>query len=265
MVTDMRKILFILCLCLLLVGCSAEKPTPTTESATVPVTTAAPETEAPTTAPTTVPTEPPVVLHSGLREDGSFDSGTWFIGDSMTCILITDYLMPNNLIGEANYTGKYGTQITAFADTKMEYKSYNPCVFNPEFENMTYNDVGRQLGEQVTAIYLMWGTNFTWNAYADMYIGLVDYLLSICPNATVHLQLIPWGAPRVIEFETVNGWIQEAYEHYQQLGEPRVMLIDTYTAVERNTDSGGIHLNYEGNDRWYKAIVAHAEEHNLAQ
>jgi len=252
-----------LVLCLLLTGCGVEEPEPTA-TVPVPVTTAPPQTEAPTTAHT-VPTEPPLVRHSGLKEDGSFDEGTWFIGDSMTCILITDYLMPNNLIGEANYTGKYGTQITAFADTEMSYTSYNPCVFNPEFEGMTYKAVGDLIGQEVTAIYLMWGTNYTWNAYADMYIGLVDHLLKICPNATVHLQLIPWGSPSVIRFEEVNGWIQQAIDHYQQLGEERVMLIDTFTAIGRNTDSGNIHLNYEGNECWYEAIVAHAEEHNLAQ
>ena len=69
----------------------------------------------------------------------------------------------------------------------------------------------------------------------------------------------------MIRFETVNGWIREAYDHYQQLGEPRVMLIDTYTAIGRNHDSGNIHLNYAGNELWYQAIVAHAEEFDLAQ
>ena len=263
----MKKWICLLLGLLLIFGCTGcggteAEPTalPTTQAPTVPAT------EPPTTAaPTTEPTEPPLVLHSGLREDGSFDDGTWFIGDSMTCILITDYLQPNELIGDAHYTGKYGTQITAFDNTEMSYTSYNRCVFNPEYEGMTYAAVGDLLGEQATAIYLMWGTNFTWNAYADMYIGLVDHLLETCPNATIHLQLIPWGYPEVVRFETVNGWIQEAYDHYQQVGESRVMLIDTYTAIGRNHDEGGIHLNYDGNECWYQAIVAHAEENNLAQ
>ena len=172
--------------------------------------------------------------------------------------------MPNGLIGDANYTGKYGTQITAFADTAMSSNSYNPCVFSPEFEGMTYKEVGDLIGEEVTAIYLMWGTNYTWNAYADMYIGLVDHLLKTCPNATIHLQLIPRGYK--IRYETVNEWIREAYQHYVDAGEGRVFLIDTFTAIgEKNHDEGGIHLNYQGNENWYNAIVAHAEEHNLAQ
>lgn len=265
----MKKWICLLLSLVLMLGCTgcgaaeAETTPPTTQAPTVH-TTEPPATAALTTVPTE-PTEPPLVLHSGLKEDGSFDAGTWFIGDSMTCILITDYLQPNALIGEAHYTGKYGTQITAFYDTEMSYTSYNRCVFNPEYEGMTYAAVGDQLGGQATAIYLMWGTNYTWNAYADMYIALVDHLLETCPNATVHLQLIPWGYPELVRYETVNGWIREAYDHYQQIGESRVMLIDTYTAIGRNHDEGGIHLNYDGNECWYQAIVAHAEENHLAQ
>lgn len=262
-IKGMKKgFLLLLMLCLVLCGCGGEEPAPTTQApTTIPTTEAVTE---PVTEATTIPTDPPVVYHSGLRADGSFDEGTWFIGDSMTCILITDYLMPNNLIGDANYTAKYGSQITAFADVAMRTGSYNPCVFNPEFEGMTYKEVGDRIGEEVTAIYLMWGTNFTWNAYADMYIGLVDHLLKICPNATIHLQLIPRGYK--IRYETVNEWIQEAYQHYVDQGEGRVFLIDTFTAIgEKNHDEGGIHLNYQGNENWYNAILAHAEEHNLVQ
>ena len=267
----MKKLICLLLGILLIFGntaCGNAEAEPTALPATAPAANAA--TEIPVTVETeppatTVPTEPPLVLHSGLREDGSFDEGTWFIGDSMTCILVTDYLQPNARIGDANYTGKYGTQITAFYDTEMSYTSYGRCIFNPEYEGMTYAEVGDQLGEQVTAIYLMWGTNFTWNAYADMYIDLVDHLLETCPNATVHMQLIPWGYPELVHYETVNEWIQEAYNHYQQAGEPRVMLIDTFTAIGRNHDEGGIHLNYDGNECWYNAIVAHAKEHNLEQ
>ena len=218
------------------------------------------------TEPIIESTEPSVVLHSGLREDGSFDEGTWFIGDSMTCILITDYLQPNEFIGEAAYTGKFGAHITAFFDdTVMSATSYNKCVFRPEHEGLGYDDVAKLLGEQATAIYMMWGTNYTWNAYADAYIEIVDFLLETCPNATVHLQLIPWGYEELVEFETVNEWIREAYAHYQEMGEERVLLIDTFTAIGKNHDSGFIHLNYAGNENWYNAIVEHAKSNDLSQ
>ena len=265
-----RKILALVLAALLafaMAACASapEETVPTTAApeTTVPVTTEA-ATE-PTVEETTEPTEPPLVLHSGLREDGSFDEGTLFIGDSMTCILVENYLKPNGLLGDANYTGKYGAHITAFFDdTVMSYTSYNHCAFRPEHEGMGYDEVAAQLGEDATAIYMMWGTNFTWNAYADAYIEVTDYLLEVCPNATVHLQLIPYGAPDLIFCDTVNGWIREAYAHYQQIGQERVMLIDTYTAIGKNTDEGHIHLSAQGNENWYNAIVDHAKENNLS-
>lgn len=256
--------LLILLATLGLAACGQAEPAPSVQ--TVPPTTQMP-TEPATEAPTTIPTEPSQVFHSGLKEDGSFDEGTWFIGDSMTHILVTDYLKPNNLIGEANYTAKYGSQITAFfGDVTMEYNAYNKCAFNPEFEGMEYNEVAQLLGEKATAIYIMWGTNFTWNAYADMYIELADYLLETCPNATIHLQLIPWaGNNELVRYELVNEWIREAYDHFQETGEQRVFLIDTYEAIGKNTDEGYIHLNNTGNENWYNAILEHAKVNQLSQ
>ncbi len=259
-----RSICLLLGLVMLtLTACGQESQPPETTLPTVPATVA---TEAPTTEAATIPTEPPVVRHSGLREDGTFDEGTWFIGDSMTSILVRDYLIPKGLYGDAYCTGKFGAHITAFfGTTVMSSMSSNKCVFRPEHEGMGYADVARDLGEQATAIYMMWGTNYTWNAYADAYIEICDFLLETCPNATIHLELIPWGYEKIVEYEIVNGWIREAYDHYQQLGEERVMLIDTFTAIGKNPDSGFIHLNEQGNENWYNAIVAHAEEHGLVQ
>lgn len=276
------RIILLLTAVLVLAACSSSRTaTEPTEQETETVETLPPEQPTEEVLPTQQPTEEapeadeqeavppaelPEVQHSGLREDGSFDEGTWFIGDSMTCILVNDYLTPNNLIGDANYTGKYGAQITAFFDdTVMSYNSYNRCVFRPEHELMGYDDVAEALGEKATAIYMMWGTNYTWNAYAEGYIQLTDYLLETCPNATVHLQLIPWGVEGLVRYDTVNEWVKEAYAHYQEIGEERVFLIDTYTAIGKNTDSGCIHLDYQGNENWYNAIVAHAEENGLVQ
>ena len=262
-----------LLMALSLFGCVKEVPeetVPTTEAATAPTTEYTEEvTTEPSTEPVTEPvptTEPVVRQHSGLREDGTFDEGTWFIGDSMTCILVNQYLTPKGLIGDAYYTAKYGEHITAFfGDTVMDpYFDYR-IAFRPEHEMMHYYEVAEDLGEQVTAVYMMWGTNFTWNAYADAYIEIVDYLLVTCPNATIHLQLIPWGYDKYVKYETVNGWINEAYAHYQEIGEERVFLIDTFTAIGRNHDSGFIHLSEQGNENWYNAIVEHARVNDLAQ
>lgn len=264
-----RLVILFLCfvMVLSLLGCAAGKAAetePSTEATSEPAT--EPATES-TTEPSTMPTEPPPPpQHSGLREDGSFDEGTWFIGDSMTCILINDYLRPNNLLGDANYTGKYGAHITAFfGETVMDPSFGYKCVFREEHTGMHYYEVAEALGEQATAIYMMWGTNYTWNAYEDAYIEIVDYLLETCPNATIHLQLIPWGYEKYVMYDIVNEWIWQAYAHYQREGEERVFLIDTYHAIGKNTDEGFIHLNDQGNENWYNAIVDHARRNELVQ
>ena len=250
----MKRFISIFIVMLLLYGCGkAERAEQTQETTCNAVATGT------MTVTEPMPTEAPLILHSGLRQDGTFTEGTLFIGDSMTCILVENYLKPAGLLGDANYTAKYGAQITAYFDgTVMTHKGYNDCAFRSEHENCTYEEVARQLGEKATAIYIMFGTNYTWDAYADAYIQLVDFLLETCPNATVHLQLIPDGNPYFVREDIVNPWIQEAYEHYAQLGQPRVMLIDTCTAIGLNVDNGGTHLDDKGNELWYKAICDHA-------
>lgn len=272
----MKKILCLLLSLILvmsLLGCAREVPAetePTTEPTTAPTT--APTTEAtestsePTTEATEPPTEPKALQHSGLREDGSFDEGTWFIGDSMTCILVKNYLEPHGLIGDAYYSAKYGEHITAFfGDRVMDpYYGYK-IAYRPEHEGLHYYEIAEDLGERATAIYMMFGTNFTWDCYADGYIEIVDFLLVTCPNATIHLQLIPQGYEKYVKYDTVNEWIWEAYAHYQDLGEERVFLIDTFHAIGENHDSGHIHLNEQGNENWYNAIVEHAQANGLVQ
>lgn len=251
----------------ILLLCACGQPAAQEESATTAETTftiAETTFTAAAATQTTQPTEPALVLHSGLREDGSFTEGTLFVGDSMTCILVEDYLTPKGLIGDAYYTAKYGARLLAYFDgTVMSYKSYNHCAFRPEHENCTYQEVAGLLGEKLTAIYIMFGTNCNGTEYADAYIELVDYLLETCPNATIHLQLIPDGNPYLVRDDMINPWIREAYGHYVQLGQPRVMLIDTHTAIGLNVDQGGTHLDETGNENWYNAIRAHAEANGL--
>ena len=255
-----KTICVILCL-LLLTACG--RSTPEEAPAPEPV----PRITENTQIPETEPTEPAFSLHSGLREDGTFNEGTLFIGDSMTCILVQDYLTPMGLIGDAYYMGKYGAQITSFfggvtMDTNV---TVGKCAYRPEHEGMTYEEIAVDLGDRVTAIYMMFGTNYTYNAYADMYIELVDFLLETCPDATVYLQLIPHGNEEIVRYETVNGWIREAYGHYVDQGQIRVQLIDTFTAIGVNHDEGWIHLNSTGNENWYNAIVDFAAKNGIPE
>ena len=267
----MRKFLFLLLVPVLLAGCMARWPEPTeatTETTAAPTveTTTVATTIAATEPATVATTEPGPVYHSGLKADGSFDEGTWFIGDSMTCILVENYLTPMGLIGEANYAGKYGAHVTAFFDgTRMSHYSYNHCAFRPEHEEMTYEAVGAALGEKATAIYIMFGTNYFEYQFSESYSRILDYLLETCPNATIHMQLIPWGHESTVKYEEVNGLLRAIYERYREQGVERLMLIDTFTAIGRNPDEGLIHLAPQGNENWYKAICDHAREQGLSQ
>ena len=259
----MGKRFFFLLLALLLClnGCSAAPEDPSATQ-TTPETTAPPATEAtrPPTAETAAqPTLPPLTLHSGLREDGSFTEGTLFIGDSLTYAFVGNYLEGQGLLGDARYTAQCGSQITAFFDGTIV--SHGASRYNPEFSGMEFSEAAASMGENATAIYIMWGTNYTPGATAQDYVDIVDFLLENCPNATIHLQTVPFG--EIIAFQTVNERILAAYAHYQETGEDRVFLIDTYTTIGRHTVDG-VHLDDTGYGNWYRAIVDHAAANDLS-
>ena len=260
---------------LICAGCGEKsQPVPTqvpttedwTEAATL-IQETSPSTEAttePSTGPTsaTLPTEPQPMLHSGLREDGTFSAGTLFIGDSLTYNFTGSYLPENGLLGDAKITAQCGSKTTAFFDGTLLVK--NPValtLYSPEFEGLGFDEAAASMGEDAEAIYMMWGSNFTFDGSKDDYIQIVDFLLENCPNATVHLQTIPKGN---VAYTIVNERIRGAYAHYRDLGEPRVMLIETFDAIGLNTVDG-VHLNLLGSANWYQAIVDHAAANDLPQ
>lgn len=244
---------------------------PTTEPSTAPETTEATTgaTEPPTTIPETeppteAPTQPPLVLHSGLREDGSFNEGTLFIGDSLTFQMIYGYMRPREIIGDAKYIAICGSQITAFFDGTQVTCSAVNTLASSEFDGMLFNEAAASLGEDATAIYIMWGTNYTKEAGAEDYVEILDYLLENCPNATIHLQTVPY-ARAAAPYQIINERIQGAYAHYQEIGEERVLLLDTFTGIGKSTAADGVHINDSGKVKWYETIVAHAQELELPE
>ena len=228
-----------------------------TEAATAPVT------EAPTEPPTLPTTEPATVLHSGLREDGTFEKGTLFLGDSLTYMLVGSYLKPHQLLGDASYAAMCGSKVTAFFDDNFRMGCHETLAsgYSEEFYGMTFQEVVDAMGEQATAVYMMWGTNYEPNAAAQTYIELVKYILAACPNATIHMQLIPYGN---VPYTSVNEMVTEAFNYFRDREEQRVFLIDTYTAIGK-FPVDGVHQGEGGNRRWYEAIVDHAESNELGQ
>ena len=280
-----RLVCFLLSLLILLFsGCGKEAPptvptavttvpteTPATEAVTEAPTTEAP-TEIPTDAPTEAPAEAPTEalrwtqeVHSGLREDGTFDEHTLFVGDSLTFLMITDYLQKYDCIGDAKYAVKAGAQVTAFFNEKypMCYDPKMNCLYVEEFEGLTMAQSAAAMGEDLHALYLMMGTNYTPYGTKQEYIDICDFVLENCPNATVHLQLIPFSP--IVRYNQINQRIREAYEHYQALGQERVMLIDTCTGIGNHLIPDKVHLDDTGRENWYLTLLAHDRDLDLPQ
>lgn len=214
----------------------------------------------------TEPTETKVwtqEVHSGIREDNTFNEGTLFIGDSLTYGLVSEYLRPYEMLGDAKYMAVTGAPLSRFFSSQR--LSDDTCLYSPEFANLTYSEAAAKMGGQATAIYLMLGTNYQLSATADKYIEVVDYLLETCPNATIYLQLVPYSSKSVVDYQTINGYIQEAYQHYQEQNIEKVMLIDTYSSIGIAVVSDGVHLNQEGKDAWYMAILANAINNHIPE
>ena len=275
---NMKRVFALLLAALLLCGCT-NAATPETEP--IPTEATVAETQAPTEPSTEaaaeVPTEPettesetqpedPEWLHSGIREDGSFDEGTLFIGDSLTYGMVASYLPEHQHLGDARYITMPGATILAyFVGPVLRNSSDYFCYYSPEFEGLQFHEAVGVAGEDTTAIYFMMGTNYSKYATDADYIQIVEHMLESCPNATVYIQLVPYDRSPKIDYETANQRVWNAYEHFQEAGEERVMLIDTQTAIDYNLGGDGIHLTVQGQENWYNAIVAFAEENNIPQ
>ena len=278
----MKRILSLLAaLCLILSGCAprqseptapAETAAPTVETAvpTTEVTEAPTETAAPTTEATEAPTEatePPQwdgVLHSGLREDGTFDGGTLFIGDSQTYGFIYFNLIPRNRIGDARYASAVGIPAQAyFSGTK--FSEYTVGSYSSEFEGRTIAQGVELGGSTITAVYLMLGSNGSDYTLFSDYEKIVDHLLEYCPNATIYLQTIPYSSEDHVHYEDINKILVRVRRHYADAGISRVLLIDTHTAFGERVQPDGIHLTTEALDIWYHTLVYFADYNNISQ
>ena len=263
---NFRKILsLVLVLNLLFLTACRKEPS---ESTVPPVTTVAVETTIPeTTVPeTTAPpvTEPAFPLHSGIREDGSFDEGTLFIGDSLTNGLLYIHMRQNKLIGNSKYMAIVGAPPQDFF--------YGPklcdeisCIQSWEFTNKTMSQGVAAVGKKITAVYFMMGTNYSSHTNTDTYIKITDYLLKHCPNATIYLQTVPYSTSPNVAYEAMNRYIREAQQHYVDEGITRVLLINTMEAIGEHLNADGVHLNPQGYACWYQAILDFAAENSIPQ
>lgn len=223
-------------------------------------------TTAPATEPPTVPTEPvpTVALHSGIREDGTFDEGTLFIGDSLTNALVYDHLMVYEHIGDARYMAVVGAPVQAYFDgPSLNYEM--TAIFSGEFHGLTFSQGVEKVGQEITAVYFMLGTNYSAYTTYETYDKIVAHLLKHCPNATIYLQKVPYSTSEFVEYELVNEILEQLHAQYAESVDSRVMLVDTFTAIGDRLFQDGVHVNYEGQEVWYQTLLAFAAENNIPQ
>ena len=256
---NIARQIFLVLLALTLSGCSrtpAETAPETTAEATAAITEAAP-----TVPETTAPEE--TVLHSGLREDGSFDEHTLFLGDSMTFGLVEHELRTSGTLGDARYAGKCGARVGIYHDgTRMAPDDRAVCYYSEEFQDMTMPEALRSVSEEILAIYYMFGTNYDQDGSSQDYVEVLDDILEACPQATVYLQTVPKGN---LPWDVINDRIQGAYDHYAALGEDRVRLLDINSAAGEFVVNDGIHQAPPGRQLWAQAIRDYAEQNNIAE
>ena len=121
------------------------------------------------------------------------------------------------------------------------------------------------MGEDATAIYVMVGTNYYTDTDTPHFIEATQLMLDACPNATVHWQKVPLCYLGWVDEDAVNRSLEETVAHFREQGEERVMLIDIYTAAGSNHWDDGIHLNAQGLQSWYNALLDHAKENGLTE
>lgn len=263
--TAVLALLLLAALSVSLSGCRAEAPAAPTEAPaaieTAPAETPAPITETPAPADLTPPEAPPVHIQTGVREDGSFDAGTLFVGDSLTMGLVREYLIPNGLIGDAMYAAIGGHAMQQFFRREIHLNSKTlqkyGCVYSARFEKLSLAEAVAEAGGDVTTLYFMMGTNGSTKATVEVYTEMLTYLADSCPNAVIFMETVPYCSSGVSKYEFVNANLREAVENFTAEGHADVYILDTFTAIgEENNTHDGLHITENGQAAWYDALIA---------
>ena len=191
--------------------------------------------------------------------DGIFDNRTLFIGDSISVGFINYYLIPRGLIGEASYMATTNTALQHFF---LDSWTLNPsrnnfygCARSNAFAGLPfYRAVSTSAGKFDKVFFLM-GSNMSSYATQDHYKSIIDFLLQAYPEADIYIQTVPNSPSGIVRTQWVNSCIQSAVDFYHALGRSNVILLDTNRVWDyASMASDGIHLNANGQGKWYELI-----------
>lgn len=253
---------------LLLTGCGVQGPPPDT----APMETVLLETEAATlpaatemTVPeTTAPSETQPEIFRPFDDGGCLNYGTVLLGDSLTFGLV-NYLESNGYMGEGRYMAIAGGSLRSsyLPDYTMGAKitaSFGGNCYSPEFEGFTMTDALAEMGEDVQAVYMMFGCNDSDGTAGHEYITAVDQILEACPNARVFLQTIPTAYTNRVNYGRINGLLEYVALHYEE--EERFVLLDSNSVfTQQHLLPDGLHLSEYGQETWHQWLMESAKEY----
>lgn len=192
--------------------------------------------------------------------DGTFDSGTLFIGDSITYHLITKYLKPKGLIGEASYMAAANSGLPHFCDSSWglkpaKYNGYG-CVYSPEFYNLSFSQAISKSSGKYTSVYFLMGSNGSGQVTQDAYEKIIGLLLEAYPDATIYMQTVPTCKTGTVSSARVNSCVEAAVKTFGDKGINNVVLLDTNSIWDNSCImSDGVHLTDTGLKKWFEFIV----------
>ena len=209
--------------------------------------------------------EPIICIPTGIRTDGSFDGTTLFIGDSLTYDLITEYLQPMGLLGDAQFAAIRGISLQTFSGKirlNEETDSLYRCIYSPQFYDMDLSSAVAEAGDSVTALYFMLGTNLSEYTTSALYLKMINYLRDSCPNATIFIETVPYNDGWT-DYAFANRNIVDAVDQYQSGGGGKVYLIDTFSAIgTEHNKPDKLHVNGDGLEIWYQTLIENDRELN---
>ena len=171
------------------------------------------------------------------------DSRTVLVGDSLTCLLIAQWLRPGNLLGGASYMAAPNSAVNYFFEDwwplePLEQNTYY-CEASPGLEGMTFAEAVEAPAGTFTRVLFLMGS-----------------MLENWPEATIYMQTVPDSPTGAVETDRINGVIADAVDEYEAAGETRVKLLDTNSCWGEGCFlSDGIHLTVLGLQKWYEYLA----------
>ncbi len=188
------------------------------------------------------------------------DSETVLVGDSLTCHLIATLLRPNDLLNGASYMAAPNSAVNYYFEDWWPLKPLEQNGYGSEtsegLEGLTFAEAVEATAGKFTRVLFLMGSNSSEYSVVEDYTVVIDHMLEYWPEATIYMQTVPDSVTGVVATERINGIIEEAVAHYEELGDTRVKLLDTNSCWGSGCYlPDGAHLTDVGLRAWYEFLA----------